>query len=234
MLFQCMLVRQFHGQLRALIKILLLEDDLLFAETLTDLLEYEGYDVTHSPNGQSALDTIFEQKFDAYLLDINVPLINGVSLLKELRDADDNTPAIFLTSHKDKEMLERGFLSGCDDYLTKPFDNDELLFRLKALIKRSLKDEVKCIKLLCHDTIHKRILYDKKELDLSKKEYELLLLLMKHASSAVPKEMILDELWSSSDGGSDGAVRVYINRIKHLLPDITIQNIRGVGYKLVP
>lgn len=229
-----MLVRQFHGQLRALIKILLLEDDLLFGETLTDLLEDEGYDVTHSPNGQSALDATFEHKFDAYLLDINVPLIDGVSLLKELRDADDNTPAIFLTSHKDKEMLSRGFLSGCDDYLTKPFDNDELLLRLKALLKRSVKDEVKCVSLLCHDTTHKRILYDEVELDLSKKEYELLLLLMHHANTPVPKEMILDELWSSSDGGSDGAVRVYINRIKHLLPQVSIQNIRGIGYKLVP
>jgi len=217
-----------------LIKLLLLEDDLLFGETLIDLLEDEGYEVTHSPNGQSALDATFEYRFDAYLLDINVPLIDGVSLLKELRDADDNTPAIFLTSHKDKEMLERGFLSGCDDYLTKPFDNDELLLRLKALLKRSVKNEVKCVGLLCHDVLHKRILYDKIELDLSKKEYELLLLLMQHAPSAVPKEMIMDSLWSSSDGGSDGAIRVYINRLKHLLPQLTIQNIRGIGYKLVP
>jgi len=229
-----MLVKRFHGQLRALIKILLLEDDFLFGETLTDLLEDEGYDVTYSPNGQNALDATFKNRFDAYLLDINVPLIDGVSLLKELRDADDNTPAIFLTSHKDKEMLERGFLSGCDDYLTKPFDNDELLLRLKALLKRSVKDEVQCVNLLCHDVTHKRILYDKVELELSKKEYELLLLLMQHAPSAVPKEMILDGLWSSFDGGSDGAIRVYINRIKHLLPHVTIQNIRGIGYKLVP
>ncbi len=229
-----MLVRQFHGQLRALIKILLLEDDLLFGETLTDLLEDEGYEVAHSPNGQSALDATYENKFDLYLLDINVPLINGISLLQELRDADDNTPAIFLTSHKDKETLERGFLSGADDYLTKPFDNDELLLRLKALLKRSVKDEVKCVKELCHDATHKRILYKKQELELSRKEYELLLLLMQHSPSAVPKEMILDELWSSSDGGSDGAIRVYINRIKHLLPEITIQNVRGIGYKLVP
>jgi len=216
-----------------LIKILLLEDDLLFGETLTDLLEDEGYEVTHSPNGQSALDATYENKYDLYLLDINVPLINGTSLLQELRDSDDNTPAIFLTSHKDKETLERGFLSGGDDYLTKPFDNDELLLRLKALLKRSVKNEVTCINLLCHDLTHKRILYNKQELELSRKEYELLLLLMQHSPSAVPKEMILDELWSSSDGGSDGAIRVYINRIKHLLPDITIQNVRGIGYKLV-
>ncbi|MEA3372007.1 MAG: response regulator transcription factor [Campylobacterota bacterium] len=214
-------------------KLLLLEDDLLFGETLVDLLEDEGYEVTHSPNGQHALDTTYENKFDVYLLDINVPLIDGISLLKDLRCANDNTPTIFLTSHKDKEMLERGFLSGADDYLTKPFDNDELLLRLTALLKRSNKPQTRCVDLLCHDAIHKTISYDNEEIELSKKEYELLLLLMQHANSPVPKELILDELWSSSEGGSDGAIRVYINRIKQILPNLEIKNVRGVGYKLV-
>jgi len=225
--------KQYHGRLRALTKILLLEDDLLFGETLVDLLEDEGYSVTLSPNGQHTLDVTYENKFDAYLLDINVPLIDGISLLKELRLANDNTPAIFLTSHKDKEMLERGFTSGADDYLTKPFDNDELLLRLGALIKRTKKTNTTCVELLCHDATHKRILYDKVEIELSKKEYELLLLLMQHVNSAVPKELIQDELWSRSEGGSDGAIRVYINRLKQVLPDLEIKNIRGIGYKLV-
>ncbi len=215
------------------IKILLLEDDLLFGETLIDLLEEENYNIVHAKNGQSALDIIFKQKFDLYLLDINVPLINGVTLLKELRDANDNTPAIFLTSHKDKEMLSHGFRSGADDYITKPFDNDELIFRIQALLKRSQKDDVKCIGLLCHDELHQRIFYNKEELELSKKEYLLLLLLMQHTNSSVPKELIINELWSSSESGSDGAIRVYINRIKQLLPQVQIDNIRGIGYKLV-
>lgn len=215
------------------IKILLLEDDLLFAETLIDLLEDAGYELSHVPNGQEALNTIFKEKFDVYLLDINVPLIDGVTLLHELRDADDNTPAIFLTSHKDKEMLNKSFLSGGDDYITKPFDSDELLFRIAALIRRTLKDKAECIGLLCHDEVHKRILYDNLELELSRKEYDLLLLLMQHADSVVPKELISNELWSSSESGSDGAIRVYINRIKQLLPNMEIQNIRAIGYKLV-
>ena len=222
-----------HGLLRVSIKILLLEDDLLFAETLIDLLEEESFEVVHVPNGQDALDTIFENKFDLYLLDINVPLINGVTLLGELRDSNDNTPAIFLTSHKDKEMLKEGFVNGADDYITKPFDNDELLLRVQALIRRYKPKQNECIGQLCHDDIHKRIFYEKKELDLSKKEYQLLLLLMSHANAAVPKELIVDSLWSSSESGSDGAVRVYINRIKQLLPDLQIENIRGIGYKLV-
>lgn len=216
------------------IKILLLEDDHLFGETVVDLLEEEGYDVKHFTNGQDALDATFSAKFDIYLLDVNVPLISGTTLLGELRDSGDNTPTIFLTSHKDKETLELGFMNGADDYMTKPFDMDELLLRLKALIKRTQKNVVKNVGKLSHDTFYKRVLYEGDELELSKKEYELLVLLMTHVNAPVTKEHILDELWSSSGGGSDGAIRVYINRLKQLLPELSIENIRGVGYKLVP
>ena len=216
-----------------LTKVLILEDDLLLGETLVDLLEDAHMEVIHVTNGQMALDTIYEQKFDLYLLDINVPLIDGVTLLKELRDANDDTPTIFLTSHKEKDMMKSSFLSGADDFVTKPFDSDELLFRINALLKRSKKIDIECIGKLCHDEVHQAILYDGEELDLAKKEYQLLLLFMNHANKTVTKELIINELWSFADLPSDGAVRVYINRIKQLLPNINIENIRGVGYKFV-
>ena len=216
-----------------LIRVLILEDDLLLGESLVDLLEDANMEVTHATNGQIALDTIYNENFDLYLLDINVPLINGVTLLKELRNANDNTPTIFLTSHKEKEMMKNGFISGADDFMTKPFDSDELLLRIKALLKRSNKNNTKCINLLCHDEFHKSILYDGVELELAKKEYQLLVLFMKYADKTVTKELIMNELWSLSDLPSDGAIRVYINRIKQLVPKLNIENIRGVGYKLV-
>lgn len=215
------------------IRILLLEDDALFGESLVDLLDEEGYEVKHCVNGQDALDSIYEMKSDLYLLDINVPLIDGISLLGELREANDTTPAIFLTSHKDKETLAKGFVSGADDYLTKPFDNDELLLRLGALLKRSKKNEPVNLGELSHDTRHKNIAYKGQSLELSKKEYLLLVLLMKYANSAVTKELIYEELWNFNESGSDGAIRVYINRLKQLLPELSIEKIRGVGYKLV-
>jgi DNA-binding response OmpR family regulator len=214
-------------------KLLLLEDDSLFGETLTDLLEDAGYEVSHFLNGQDALDATFDKKYDIYLLDINVPLIDGVSLLGELRGADDITPAIFLTSHKDKDMLKKGFLSGADDYITKPFNNDELLLRLQALLKRTSKQNTEKIGALTHDVLHKAISYHDKAIDLSKKEYELLVILMNNANKNVTKELIVQELWSAGEGGSDGAIRVYINRLKQLLPEVKLDNIRGVGYKLV-
>jgi len=215
------------------IKILLLEDDTLLAETLQDLLEEEGYEVLHSPNGQVALESTFDEKFNLYLLDINVPLIDGVSLLSELRGANDTTPAIFLTSHKDKEMIKQGFSSGGDDYLIKPFDNDELLWRLEALLKRSKKYEIKSVVPLTHDSVHQSIYYENSLLELSKKEYDLLALLMNNPNANVTKEVISEALWSASQSGSDGAVRVYINRLKQVLPHMKIENVRGIGYKLV-
>lgn len=215
-----------------MIKILLLEDDLLFAETLSDLLEENNFHVTHSPNGQDALNKTYKSKYDLYLLDINVPLIDGTTLLKELRDANDLTPSIFLTSHNDKEKMRESFLSGGDDFVRKPFDSDELLLRINAVLKRSAL-MFTCIGPLCHDEHLNRIYYNEVDLELSKKEYQLLLLLMKHANKTVPKELILSELWNNNESPSDGAIRVYINRIKQLLPQMGVENIRGVGYKLV-
>jgi len=233
MLYLCMQERLLTGLLRVLIKILLLEDDPLFGETIVDLLEDENYEVFHYLNGQDALDATYDTKFDLYLFDINVPLINGLSLLRELRDADDMTPAIFLTSRKDKESLEEGFLNGGDDYITKPFDMDELLLRMKAVLRRVKKEAVLSVGDFSHDEVHKTIFYKDKILELSQKEYGLLLLLLQHNNETLPKELILNELWSSAEGGSDGVIRVYINRLKQLLPNVKIENVRGIGYRLV-
>ncbi len=215
-------------------RILLLEDDLLLGESLLDLLEEEGYAVQLCRNGQEALDATFAGKFDLYLLDINVPLINGLTLLKELRSANDTTPAIYLTSHQDKQVIKDGFESGADDYLKKPFDSDELLWRIEALLRRSQGLETLCAGQLCLDEQHQRILLESRELDLSKKEYTLLALLIRHATKVVTKEMIINELWSSSQSISDGAIRVYINRLKQELGTDSIENIRAIGYRLVP
>jgi DNA-binding response OmpR family regulator len=216
------------------IKILLLEDDLLFGETLTDLLEDEGYEVFHYTNGQEVLDATYEQKFHLYILDINVPLLNGIDVLRALRDANDETPAIFLTSHKDSEMVKKGFGSGCDDYITKPFSNEELLLRIQARLRRGILEESLEVGSLVLDTKYKRVVCKGQELDLSKKEFELLMLLMQNANKAVPKEMMIEQLWSASESGSDGALRVYINRLKQILgEECSIENIRGIGYKLV-
>lgn len=208
-------------------KILLLEDDLLLGETLVDLLE--DYDVTYVKNGQDALEKTFQESFDLYLFDVNVPQISGIELLQELRNSSDSTPAIFLTSYNDKDTLKKGFYAGADDFITKPFDNDELLLRIEAKLRTKTKE---CIGSLCHDPQQQCFFLNNVELPLAKKEYELLVLLFKNCNKIVPKERIFDELWSANKNGSDGALRVHITRLKNSIK-LNIENIRGVGYRLL-
>lgn len=211
-------------------KILVVEDDLLFAETLIDLLDESGYDVVHSKSGEEALDQTYKKHFDLYLLDINLPLLDGLELLRELRAVSDKTPAIYITSHQDSKVLSKAFSYGCDDYVKKPFETDELLARIKARLRDK---ELLVIDDIALDEIHKTVKKGDKALHLSLKEYELLRLFIKNINQVVTKEMIIDELWSPSESVSDGAIRVYINRIKSECKSLNIENIRGIGYRLV-
>ena len=206
---------------------------MLFGESIVDVLEEEGFEVVLCRNGQSALDETYKNHFDLYLLDINVPLIDGLSLLKELRRANDLTPTIYLTSHQEIEKLSEAFEIGADDYLKKPFDTDELLVRVHALLRRTKGKNRHCVGELCIDELHKCILMEGKELTLSLKEYQLMVLLIHNAGEIVTKEMIMDALWSPSEMISDGAIRVYINRLKQEVGSDLFVNIRGVGYRLV-
>ena len=183
--------------------ILLIEDDTLLAESIEDLLEEEGYSVTCAVNGEEALELTYEQNFDLYLVDINLPLLDGITLLKELRSADDATPAIFLTSHTKKEKLKEGFASGGDDYITKPFDNEELLLRIEALLRRTRSPLPSQIGDFEIDTNSMQISYQNIPLKLSKKEYELLLLFLQNANKTLPKEHIIDAIWGYGESGSE-------------------------------
>lgn len=212
----------------------MLEDDYLFGESIQDFLEEEGFAVTLCPNGQEALNATFEAQFDLYLLDINVPLIDGLSLLSELRRANDQTPAIYLTSHHDIPTLRAAFKNGADDYVKKPFDTEELLVRIHAqLRRREGKKHRHCLGELCLDTQHKCVVLGSREISLSPKEYQLMALLIHNAGEIVTKEMMMDELWSASELASEGAIRVYINRLKQEIGNDRIVNVRGLGYRLV-
>jgi len=217
------------------IKLLLLEDDLLFGESIQDVLEEEGYSVTLCRNGQEALEATYSTQFDGYLLDINVPLIDGLSLIDSLRKADDKTPTIFLTSHSDMETLSRAYENGADDYLKKPFEIQELLLRLGVLLRRGKgKPHLQQVGELCLDEVHKCILLGNEEIVMSPKEYQLMALLIRNNGEVVTKEMMIEELWSASEMISEGAIRVYINRLKQEIGTERILNVRGMGYRLVP
>ena len=214
-------------------KILLLEDDELFAETIEDFLEDENFIVDIASDGEEALSLNYENNYDLYLLDINVPKISGLDLLKDLRESGDETPTIFLTSYKDKETLEKGFINGGDDYLKKPIDLDELLLRIKSLLKRVGKksSKVDLKNGFIYEPLLRRVYKDEKDLNLPMKVIDLLELFLENKDKIITKEMIVLKLWSIEEEYSEGSIRVYVNSLKKIFGKDKISNIKGVGYK---
>lgn len=213
------------------VKILLLEDDKLFNETLQDFLEEEGFVLDTALDPYTALDLSYENNYDLYLFDVNLPYENGFDLLEKLRNAGDMTPTIFITSRNDKTSLTQGFTKGSDDYLTKPVDLDELLLRIRAVLRRQIRTEVVKVGDYRFDNSVKLLYQDDNILKLTQKASELLYVLLQGRGSVVPTEQIKERLWSSAEESSDGALRVYIAQLKKYFPT-QIQNIRGVGYKM--
>ncbi|WP_320034140.1 response regulator transcription factor [Halarcobacter sp.] len=215
-------------------KILILEDDELFKESLEDFLEDEGFEVVTATDGEQVLEICYEKRFDLYLFDINVPKIDGIETLKELRGKLDDTPTIYLTSYKDKEKLTEGFLCGCDDYLKKPIDLDELLLRIMSLLKRSGKvmENIQLNDEISFDPKNRRVLKDGEDIYTAGKVIDLLELFLEKKDAIITKEMIIEKLWEFNEDYSEGSIRVYINNLKKLLGKDTIKNIKGIGYKI--
>lgn len=213
------------------IKILLLEDDILFNETLQDFLEEEGYDVKSVLDPYSALDLSYEHNFDLYLFDVNLPYETGFELLEKLRQSSDHTPCIFLTSREDKASLKEGFEKGADDYLQKPVDLDELLLRIQAILRRQVRQEIVQLGVYHFDILSKTLYEGEQSVSLSIKASELLFLFLEAKGNLVQSTHIKERLWSASEEASDGALRVYITQLKKYFPT-QIENIRGVGYKM--
>ncbi|MDF1878490.1 response regulator transcription factor [Sulfurimonas sp. SAG-AH-194-C20] len=213
-------------------RILLLEDDVTLGDTLYELLESEGYEVTLATRGEVVLDVTSSQNFELMLFDVNVPDFNGFELLKLLRDADNTTPCIFLTSLSDIASLSKGFEVGADDYLKKPFDFDELLVRIKAVLRKyfhTQENEVKYKDLLYKITTNE-LFEGVKLLSFAPQEKKLIALFFKNINTTINKEDLLFEL-SREQEASEGALRVYITKLRKV--GLEIQTIKGTGYRLV-
>jgi DNA-binding response OmpR family regulator len=211
-------------------RVLILEDDRLFNETLEDFLDEEGYEVEVALDPYTALELTYLSRFDLYLFDINLPYESGFSLLQKLRESGDMTPTIFLTSRNDKASLIEGFGRGADDYMRKPIDLDELLLRIKALLRRQIRRETIEIDDYILDCNAKRLYFGGEPLALTTKAIELLLLLLSANGEVVSLKEIEDRLWHTNEEMSLGSIRVYINMLKRYFPS-NIENIRGVGYR---
>ncbi len=211
-------------------KLLLVEDDLILGETIKEALEEEGFDVVWVKDGEQALDATYVGNFDLFLLDVNIPFISGFELLKELRKSGDKTPAIFITALTDIRSLSKGFETGADDYIKKPFDIDELIVRINALIKKSFNSYSDKITYGDMEFYIKdeRIIKDSREIFLSPYERKLFSLFIKNIGRNISKEEIFEELYTDYEI-SEGSLRVHISRLKKT--GLNIINIRGIGYR---
>ncbi|MFN8266530.1 MAG: response regulator transcription factor [Chitinophagales bacterium] len=221
------------------VKILLAEDDPNLGFVIKDNLSDKGYDITHCINGLEAERAIYKEKFDLYLFDVMMPKKDGFTLAEELRAKKDETPIIFLTAREMQEDKLKGFALGGDDYITKPFNFDELVMRMEAILKRtkSAAPEQKEFKigqyLLKVDEL--QLILGNEITSLTKKEAALLEYLAKHANTPVKREDMLVKIWKDDSYFAGRSMDVYITKLRKYLKDdanIEIQNVHGVGFKL--
>ena len=206
-------------------KILLLEDDKILCNSLKEFLELEGYDVDAAYRGDEVFDLTFDNQYDLYILDVNVPEVNGFNILRALREAGDDTPAIYITALTDINSISKGFNAGAEDYIKKPFDPEELALRIKSRFQQ--KEKLIHYKDITYNPFTKIIKKGSKTIGLGEVQLNIFHLLMLQQDKIVDSYTLMDFL----EQPSANALRVNLTKLKSKL-GIEIKNIRGQGYMI--
>jgi DNA-binding response OmpR family regulator len=230
------------------IKILLVEDDQNFGDVLRSYLEMHGYDVRLATDGLQGSDMFNKDDYDLCILDVMMPKKDGFTLAREIRDRNATMPIIFLTAKTMKEDVLKGFKLGADDYITKPFNSEELLYRIQAVLKRTqpkadLRDDVKEFFIgKYHFNYPLRILAfnnggeQEEKYRLSPKEAQLLRLFALHMNDILPRSAALTEIWGQDDYFTARSMDVFVTKLRKYLrldENIEIVNIHGNGFQLL-
>ena len=241
-----MLVRLLRVTLRQLgllhmkkAQILVVDDESGVRELVGDVLELEGYEVTVASDGLDALSHIRKQKFDLYLLDINMPKIDGLLLLEKVRASGDSTPALLLSARREKDDIHQGFRVGADDYVTKPFSIEELALRVEAILRRTQTQQTTNI-LRCGpvsiDLDQHLVRHEDEIVELSPTEYNLLHYLIERKNKVVRKDALLNAVWGIDFENNSTVVETYISYLRkklHRNGFEGIKTVRGVGFQIV-
>ena len=223
------------------IKVLLCEDDENLGMLLREYLEAKDYDTVLCPDGEAGYKEFSKTKFDIAVLDVMMPKKDGFTLAQEIRQTNADLPIIFLTAKTLKEDILEGFKIGADDYITKPFSMEELVFRVEAILRRvrgkkSKESTMYHIGDFTFDTQKQLLTIGDKQTKLTTKENELLALLCSHANEILQRDFALKTIWIDDNYFNARSMDVYITKLrKHLKDDdqIEIINIHGKGYKLI-
>lgn len=215
-------------------RLLLVEDDDMLGESLKKALERHAYGVDWVQDGESAIDTLKDSPFAAVVLDINLPKRSGLEVLADMRKRKNMTPVLLLTARDTPTQKVEGLDTGADDYLVKPFDLDELLARLRALVRRSAgraETTLKCgeVELEPASSIVRK---EGKQVTMTSKEFRTLKLLMERSGKFVTKSDIEYVLYSAEDAAESNTVEVTVYNLRKKLGSAFIQTVRGVGYRV--
>jgi DNA-binding response OmpR family regulator len=225
-------------------KILLVEDDPNLSVVIQDYLEMLGYDTVLCKDGEEGLKEYRKSSFNLIILDVMMPKKDGFSVAEEIRKTDEYTPIIFLTAKTLKEDRVKGFKIGCDDYISKPFNTEELSLRIKAILKRCYMhssptphtlDTIFRIGKFTFDSENLILKSETSEQILTRKESALLALLCKYRNKILTRETAMKSIWGEDDYFVGRSMDVFITKLrKHLKsdPNISITNIHGTGFKL--
>ncbi len=228
-------------------KILLAEDDPNFGDVLKSYLTLNDYKVDLAKDGVEAYNLFNENNYSLFLLDVMMPKMDGFQLAQKIREKNKNTPIIFLTAKTFKEDVLKGFKIGADDYITKPFNSEELLYRVKAVLKRSGNkskntDKVEFSLGKYHFDFSIRILTlnrgksDEFKQKLSPKESQLLKMFASHKNKILPRDVALNEIWGKSDYFTARSMDVFVTKLRNYLSKdskLEIENIHGTGFRLL-
>ncbi|MGL6154203.1 response regulator transcription factor [Cetobacterium sp. SF1] len=219
-------------------KILIVEDDLEIQGLIGYFFIKEGYIVDTAMDGLEGLKKLKENKHDLIILDLMLPNLDGKNFTKIVKSMDEygNPKIIMLTAKTEIEDVLEGLELGADDYMKKPFDPRELVLRAKKLLNAvdtKEKQENKFLNITINEEKHK-VFYDEIEIELSKKEFDLLLMLIKNKGLVISRDKILDRVWGSNYYSGDRTVDVYISKLREKLPILSeyIKTVKGVGYRL--
>ena len=217
-------------------KILVVEDDKNLRKLIVTCLEKANYTVFDTKNGEEALELMDRQYVDLIVTDIMMPEMNGYELIKELRDANYNTPILIITAKEDIEDKRVGFSLGADDYMVKPINIDELIMRVKSLLKRSNQANEKKIKIGDVELDYDKLEIRKKDkvYQLTQKEFYLIYKMLSTPDTIFKRQDLIEEIWGLENESDFRTVDVHIKRLREKLEDINefeIVTIRGIGYK---
>lgn len=218
-------------------RILVVEDEGLLLEMMCEYLVAQNHDVVGVKSYEEALSLAYESSFELWIFDVKIIGGNGFSLLKELRNSGKMTPCIFTTSLNTLNDVENGFLSGCDDYLKKPFELKELLLRVNNILKRTFIHNANEFEMLENGfsfDMSQCVLYEhNKPVQLAKKQSRLLKLLLKNRDKFVTHDEIYSEIWEYDESPSELSLRVYIAELRKILGKTRIISQSKLGYKFV-